>query len=86
MRGLLRRRGIRAMIPSRKRPARWRPKRGRPRAFDRAAYRRRNWIERCVGRLKEWRRVGTRYEKLAETYLSVVHVAAIALFLRELAR
>jgi transposase len=77
-------RRIRGVVPSRARPAHWRPKLGRPYAFDRAAYRRRNWVERCVGRLKEFRRVGTRYEKLAESYLAVVHVAAIRLYLREL--
>jgi transposase len=83
-RDYLRRRGIKGVVPSRKRQARWRPKLGRPYAFDRAAYRRRNCVERCVGRLKEFRRVATRYEKLAESYLAVVHVASIALFLREL--
>jgi transposase len=83
-RDYLRRRGIGGVVPSRRRPARWRPRRGRPCAFDRAAYRRRNCVERCVGRLKEFRRVATRYEKLAGSYLAVVHVAAIRLYLREL--
>jgi transposase len=82
----LRRRGIRAVIPRRERPARHKPRRGRPPAFDQAAYRRRNTAERCVGRLKENRRVATRYEKLAVNYLAAIHVAMIRLYLRELSR
>ena len=84
MRDYLRERKIKAVVPSRKRPAHWRPKLGRPPKFDKPAYRRRNCGERCVGRLKEFRRLGTRYEKLAESYLAVAHVASIALYLREL--
>jgi transposase len=45
--------------------------------FDRAAYRRRNVIERCVGSLKWFRRVATRYEKLAIHYLGMVTLAII---------
>lgn len=44
--------------------------------YDRAAYRRRHRIEQAWGRLKEWRAVATRYEKTAESYLGVLHVAA----------
>ena len=45
--------------------------------FDRKAYRRRNIIERCVNSLKWFRRVATRYEKLAIHYLGMVTVAII---------
>ncbi len=45
--------------------------------FDRDVYRRRNVIERLVGWLKESRRVATRYEKLAATYLGMVKLAMI---------
>ncbi|TAD89571.1 MAG: hypothetical protein EAZ99_09255 [Alphaproteobacteria bacterium] len=46
-----------------------------------------NWtpmhiIERLVGRLKHFRRVATRYEKLAAKYLGMVEIAAIRLMLR----
>ena len=41
-------------------------------AFDKEAYRRRNVIERCVGWLKECRRLATRYEKLALHYLGML--------------
>jgi putative transposase len=37
--------------------------------FDAKGYKQRNVIERCVGRLKEARRVAMRYEKLAVHYL-----------------
>jgi len=45
--------------------------------FDRALYRRRNVVERVVGYLKECRRVATRYEKLALSYLAMVKLAMI---------
>ncbi|HLW00074.1 MAG TPA: IS5 family transposase [Ktedonobacterales bacterium] len=70
----LRRRGIRVVIPH-KRNERWR---GR---FDRAAYRERNRVERLINRLKQFRRVATRYEKRAVNYLAMVVIAAILLWL-----
>jgi transposase len=45
--------------------------------FDRAAYKRRNVVERLVGWLKERRRLCTRFEKLADSYLSMVKLAFI---------
>ena len=33
-------------------------------------------IERCINRLKQWRRVATRYEKLAVNYAAVIFIAA----------
>ncbi len=68
---------IRAVIPEKKRHEHWRAKRGRPLKFDHAAYRRRNEIERCVGWLKEARRVATRFEKLAVHYLGVLKLMMI---------
>jgi transposase len=52
------------------------------RIFDREAYRLRTAIERLVGRLKEWRAVATRFDKLAVQYLATVDVALIGDFLR----
>jgi transposase len=46
-------------------------------SFDREAYRRRNSIERCVGWLKEARRIATRYEKLAVQYLGVIAATVV---------
>lgn len=53
------------------------PTRRRTHPFDRAAYRLRNAIERTFCRLKDWRRVATRYDKLARNYLAAVTIAAI---------
>ena len=53
-----------------------------PLAFDHEAYRKRNVIERCVGWLKELRRVATRYEKLAVNYLAMLKLAMIERYLR----
>ena len=49
--------------------------------FDRAAYHERNVLERLINRLKQWRRVATRYEKRAPNYLAMVTLAAILLWL-----
>lgn len=78
VRSWARARRVRAYLPRRKdqKP------RGRPPCFDRAAYRRRPAIERLIGRLKEWRAIGTRYEKLAVNYLAAVQVALLRDFLR----
>ena len=56
--------------------------RGRPLAFDRETYRRRNVVERCVGWLKECRRIATRFEKLALNYLAMLKLAMIERYLR----
>ena len=49
------------------------------RGFDRAAYRERNRVKRTINRLKQWRRVATRYEKREANYLAMVTIAAIVL-------
>jgi transposase len=45
--------------------------------FDKIAYRGRHVVEQCVGWLKEFRRVGTRFEKLAVNFLAMIHLAMI---------
>jgi transposase len=45
--------------------------------FSKRAYKGRNVIERCFCRLKDFRRVATRYDKLARNFLAAVHLAAI---------
>jgi len=52
-------RGIEPVIPPRS-------NRKTPIEYDREAYKRRNLIERCVNRLKQFRRIATRYEKTPE--------------------
>lgn len=50
--------------------------------FDKTRYRQRNVIERCVGWLKECRRLATRYEKLALHYLGMLTLGMIRRYLR----
>ncbi len=45
--------------------------------FDGRAYKARNIIERTIRRLKDWRRIHTRYDKLAANFASAVAIAAI---------
>ncbi len=81
-RQLLRRRGISHTIPERKDQKERRAARpGRRPSFDREVYRRRNVVERCVGRLKQWRSVATRYEKRAVNYRAMVVIASLMLWL-----
>jgi transposase len=50
--------------------------------YDRDAYKRRNLIERCVNRLKQFRRIATRYEKTARAFLSMICIASTMLWLK----
>jgi transposase len=74
IREALRRRGIGAVIPTKENERR------QP-DFDREAYRERNRIERLINRLKQFRRIATRYEKRAANYLAMITIAAILLWL-----
>jgi transposase len=56
---------IAAVIPEKRKPHGRKP--GRPPGFDSEAYRRRNVVERCIGWLKQARRIATRFEKLLLT-------------------
>lgn len=49
--------------------------------FNREAYRERNRVERLINRLKQHRRIATRYEKLALVYMAMLTLAAILLWL-----
>lgn len=49
--------------------------------FDHSAYRERNVVERLINRLKQYRRIATRYEKRAANYQAMLTVAAILLWL-----
>jgi transposase len=80
-----RRRGIRHVIPERRDQRAQRAAQGarggRPPGFDRAAYRGRNAIERCINRLKQFRGLATRYEKRAVNYRALVVLTAIVIWL-----
>lgn len=81
-RKLLKRRGIAHTIPERRDRRERRSKRpGRPPSFERCIYARRNAVERCVNRLKQWRSVATRYEKRALNYRAVVVIASLMIWL-----
>ncbi|MFI6040917.1 IS5 family transposase [Nocardia sp. NPDC051321] len=71
-RSLLRGKGIGSVIPERADQIAHRKRRGRtggrPPAFDSAAYKGRNVVERAFNKAKHWRGVATRYDKLAMTY------------------
>jgi transposase len=52
-----------------------------PRPFDRHLYRDRNLIERFFSRIKQFRRIATRYDKLAKSFLSFIHLACAFVWL-----
>lgn len=58
-----------------------RSNRNHPRDYDRHRYKARNLVERCFNRLKQFRRVATRYEKLAAHFAAMVTCACIMLWL-----
>jgi transposase len=81
-RRLLRRRGIPHTIPERvDQQARRARRPGRRPAFDRETYRRRNVVERCINRLKQWRGLATRFDKRAANYRALVVLAALVIWL-----
>lgn len=50
-------------------------------AYDKALYKERNVIERFFNKLKQFRRVATRYDKLLINFIGLVKIAAIAIML-----
>ena len=70
LRSFLLERGTDPVIPNN-------PTRTHPQPFDLRRYTARNAIERSIGRLKDWRRVHTRYDKLAANFASAVAIATI---------
>jgi transposase len=69
-----RRYGMRITIPRRRNENRSGP-------FDQAIYRLRNRVERLINRLKQFRRLATRYDKRAENYRALWLIAATILWL-----
>jgi transposase len=70
LRRWLKQRKISAAIPST-------ASRRTPYPLNRSVYRRRNVIERMFCKLKNWRRIATRYDRLAQNYLSALALVAI---------
>lgn len=77
----LERRGVEAVIPQRRDQV---EREGRL-PLDKRAYRRRTRVENSVGWLKENRRVGTRYDKLAVNFQAFLDLAILRRYLRLLA-
>jgi transposase len=66
--------GAEAVIPTQK-------NRKVQRDIDREKYKDRNLVERFWGRVKQYRRVATRYEKTARNFLGFIHLASVMLLL-----
>ena len=60
------------------------PKKNRkePLAYDQALYKLREQVERFFNRLKQFRRIATRYDKLGHTYLAFIHLVAAVLVIK----
>ena len=86
-RAYLRKRGIKAVIPVKEDQKKHRRNRGstggRPPAFDREQYKARNTVERCFGKLKQFRAVATRYDRREFMYQGTIDLASIRIWLRD---
>jgi len=69
LRRWLKERRVEAVIPST-------ASRTKPYPLDRRAYRRRNVVERLICRLENWRRLATRYDRLARDFLAALALVA----------
>ena len=48
--------------------------------YDKTLYRQRHRIENMFGRLKDWRRIHTHYDRCAHTFMSAIAIAATVIF------
>ncbi len=72
IRAFLKERGIKPVIPGKS-------NRKKKIRHNKQAYKNRNVVERCFCRLKDWRRIATRYDKLVQNFLSALcFVATVA--------
>jgi transposase len=67
--------GIKAVIPSN-------PSRARAVPYDKDLYKERHVVECFFAKLKQFRRIATRYEKTAANFLAMVHLACAMIWLR----
>lgn len=72
-RDALQEKGITPCIPGRK-------SRNKTVKYDKRRYKRRNRIEIMFGRLKDWRRVATRYDRCPKAFFSAIALAATVIF------
>lgn len=66
-------RGITPCIPPR-------AKRKHPATYCKTLYKQRHKVENMFAKLKDWRRIATRYDRFAHTFLSAIKIAAIVIF------
>jgi transposase len=69
----LAKRKIKTCIPSKS-------NRTKPIPHDKKLYRQRHKIENMFGKLKDWRRIHTRYDRCAHTFMSAIYIAAFVIF------
>jgi len=65
--------GITPCIPSRK-------NRKHPISYDKSLYKQRHKVENMFAKLKDWRRIATRYDRCAHTFFSAICIAAIVIW------
>lgn len=65
--------GIEPCIPSSR-------SRNIPYAYDKVLYRQRHKVENLFAKLKDWRRIATRYDRCAHTFFSAICIAATVIF------
>ena len=83
LRYYLRRKHVVANIPSRARKRR----RGRPRLFDGEALKRiRYTVERFFSWMKSFRRIDSRYDRRASSFMGFIHIACSLILMREVLR
>jgi transposase len=83
VRTYLRKRNIEAVIPLKKMPQQWKSHKTGPKPnADMKKYKERNVIERFIGKLKYCRRIATRFEKYATSFLAMVNLAFIKFYLK----
>jgi len=75
IRELIERQGAVPNIPA-KSNRKWKP------CFSKTLYRERNQVERFFSKLKHFRRIATRYDKLADNFLAMVELASMRICLR----
>ena len=73
IRAFLKEKGIRSVIPGKS-------NRKNKIRYDKQAYKGRNVVERCFCRLKDWRRIATRSDKLAQNFFSALCFVATLAF------
>ena len=73
LRAALINKGIEPCIPPKK-------NRKNPMPYDKTLYKQRHKIENMFAKLKDWRRIATRYDRCAHTYFSAITIAATVIF------